>query len=157
MSAAEVTMKHSIESQPSKASNKTQPSKTSIESQPSKSDKVSDSKKPASVKRQQKLPSETSDSDDEVFDFDPNFEISASVKRTSSPKTQIETGITTGKQSLENAKKLLENKPDLESLAKSEQAESDLIQESNTKKQTILSSKCHFILSKLNFCYYFLN
>lgn len=54
------------------------------------------------------------------------------------------------KQSLENAKKLLENKPDLESLAKSEQAERDLIEEINAKKQTILSSKYHFILSNLN-------
>ncbi|GFH60379.1 hypothetical protein CTEN210_16855 [Chaetoceros tenuissimus] len=44
------------------------------------------------------------------------------------------------KQSLENAKKLLENKPDLESLAKSEQAERDLIEEINAKKQTILSN-----------------
>ncbi|GFH48344.1 hypothetical protein CTEN210_04820 [Chaetoceros tenuissimus] len=44
------------------------------------------------------------------------------------------------KQSLENAKRLLENKPDLESLAKSEQTKRDLIEEINAKKQTILSN-----------------
>lgn len=148
--------KASIETQPSEASIETQPSEGApIESQPSKSDKVSDSKKPypglstslrlkhlekerlrklsetdtemqpskadkamvtsesdsddelfgydpnfettASAKRQRiatssKQPSETSDSDDEVLDFDPNFATSA--KKTSSPKTQLETSTT---------------------------------------------------------------
>ncbi|GFH58725.1 predicted protein [Chaetoceros tenuissimus] len=44
------------------------------------------------------------------------------------------------RQSLENAKKLLKNKQDLESLAKSEQVERNLIEEMNAKKQTILSN-----------------
>ncbi|GFH48102.1 predicted protein [Chaetoceros tenuissimus] len=90
------------------------PSAADTEMQPSKADKAmvtseSDSDDElfgydpnfeinASAKRQRiatssKQPSETSDSDDEVLDFDPNFATSA--KKTSSPKTQLETSTTT--------------------------------------------------------------